>query len=59
VLFPLDVWHLAAATRLLREHVAGHEHVAPRRKADPGAGFDWARLASRLGWSAAMFPPAG
>ncbi len=24
--------------------VAGHEHVAPGRKADPGAGFDWARL---------------
>lgn len=24
--------------------VAGHEHVAPGRKADPGPGFDWARL---------------
>ena len=24
--------------------VAGHEHVAPGRKGDPGAGFDWARL---------------
>ena len=24
--------------------VAGHEHVAPGRKRDPGAGFDWARL---------------
>jgi len=24
--------------------VAGHEHVAPGRKADPGAGFDWPRL---------------
>ena len=24
--------------------VAGHEHVAPGRKIDPGAGFDWARL---------------
>jgi AmpD protein len=24
--------------------VAGHEHVAPGRKADPGAGFDWSRL---------------
>ena len=24
--------------------VAGHEHVAPQRKHDPGAGFDWARL---------------
>ena len=25
--------------------VTGHEHIAPGRKADPGAGFDWARLA--------------
>jgi AmpD protein len=24
--------------------VAGHEHVAPGRKNDPGAGFEWARL---------------
>jgi AmpD protein len=24
--------------------VAGHEHVAPGRKNDPGAGFDWLRL---------------
>ena len=24
--------------------VAGHEHVAPGRKADPGDGFDWAHL---------------
>lgn len=25
--------------------VTGHEHVAPGRKHDPGAGFDWPRLA--------------
>jgi N-acetyl-anhydromuramoyl-L-alanine amidase len=40
--------------------VAGHEHVAPARKRDPGAGFDWARLgallASRLGPQAPDFP---
>jgi N-acetyl-anhydromuramoyl-L-alanine amidase len=24
--------------------VAGHEHVAPGRKNDPGAAFEWARL---------------
>jgi N-acetyl-anhydromuramoyl-L-alanine amidase len=24
-------------------HVAGHEHIAPGRKQDPGAGFEWAR----------------
>jgi AmpD protein len=26
------------------EEVVGHEHVAPGRKQDPGAGFDWALL---------------
>ena len=26
----------------------GHEHVAPGRKADPGAGFDWAGLQRAL-----------
>ena len=25
-------------------HIAGHEHVAPGRKQDPGPGFDWDRL---------------
>ena len=25
-------------------HVAGHEHIAPGRKEDPGPGFDWSRL---------------
>lgn len=25
--------------------VVGHEHVAPGRKADPGPGLDWTRLA--------------
>jgi AmpD protein len=28
--------------------VVGHEHVAPGRKADPGARFDWTRLARAL-----------
>jgi N-acetyl-anhydromuramyl-L-alanine amidase AmpD len=38
------------ASRYPIAHVAGHEHVAPGRKADPGAGFDWHLLAqaSRL-----------
>lgn len=29
-------------------HIAGHEHVAPGRKHDPGSGFDWALLSSLL-----------
>ncbi|RZL65491.1 MAG: 1,6-anhydro-N-acetylmuramyl-L-alanine amidase AmpD [Variovorax sp.] len=37
--------------------VAGHEHIAPGRKEDPGPGFDWARLRNELGWEAARFPP--
>jgi AmpD protein len=38
------------------DSVAGHEHVAPGRKADPGPGFDWARLRAGLGWPAHCFP---
>ncbi|MGN6527352.1 MAG: 1,6-anhydro-N-acetylmuramyl-L-alanine amidase AmpD [Burkholderiaceae bacterium] len=37
-------------------HVVGHEHVAPGRKGDPGAGFDWPALARRLGWDLARIP---
>lgn len=37
-------------------HVAGHEHIAPGRKQDPGPGFDWARLAADLGWPQGFFP---
>jgi AmpD protein len=39
-------------------HVVGHEHVAPGRKQDPGAGFDWQDLAARLGWARERIPPA-
>ena len=35
------------------QEVVGHEHVAPARKRDPGAGFDWARLAQLTGWQSA------
>jgi AmpD protein len=37
-------------------HLAGHEHIAPGRKADPGAGFDWTLLRRSLGWAPAAFP---
>ncbi len=36
--------------------IAGHEHVAPGRKRDPGAGFDWAHLRALLDWPARDFP---
>jgi N-acetyl-anhydromuramoyl-L-alanine amidase len=38
----------SAARRYPLHHVAGHEHVAPGRKQDPGSGFNWPRLAQRL-----------
>ncbi len=37
-------------------HVAGHEHVAPGRKFDPGAGFDWSQLRRALAWGEDFFP---
>jgi AmpD protein len=37
-------------------HVAGHEHIAPGRKKDPGEGFDWALLRRNLGWPSGWFP---
>jgi AmpD protein len=37
-------------------HVAGHEHIAPGRKADPGSGFNWLLLQKNLGWSTKYFP---
>ncbi len=38
------------------QHIAGHEHVAPGRKADPGPGFQWPVLRRTLGWSSRYFP---
>lgn len=37
-------------------HIAGHEHIAPGRKRDPGAGFDWAQLQNGLGLAASFLP---
>lgn len=36
--------------------VVGHEHIAPERKRDPGAGFDWLRLKAALAWPRERFP---
>ncbi len=35
---------IAAYPSLSFEHITGHEHIAPRRKTDPGPYFDWQRL---------------
>jgi AmpD protein len=43
-------WHYPIA------HIAGHEHIAPGRKHDPGAGFDWQRLMTLLPWNHSVFP---
>ncbi|MEO6973326.1 MAG: 1,6-anhydro-N-acetylmuramyl-L-alanine amidase AmpD [Rhodoferax sp.] len=37
-------------------HIAGHEHIAPGRKHDPGSGFQWAFLQRALGWNTQCFP---
>jgi AmpD protein len=33
---------------LQSQHITGHEHIAPVRKTDPGACFDWHRLANKF-----------
>ena len=52
---------LTALVKVLARHypiaaLAGHEHVAPGRKQDPGPGFEWPRLKAALGWPEARFP---
>ncbi|MDH6167747.1 AmpD protein [Variovorax boronicumulans] len=48
----------AIAQHYAIEYIAGHEHIAPGRKQDPGAGFDWRLLHAQLGWKSQMFPPS-
>lgn len=38
--------------------IAGHEHIAPGRKQDPGPGFNWAFLQQQLVWPDRCFPEA-
>ena len=47
---------LTLARRYPIAHVAGHEHIAPGRKADPGAGFDWPLLQRSTSWPWGLFP---
>lgn len=37
-------------------HIAGHEHIAPGRKADPGPGLNWDWLQKLLGMEDRCFP---
>ena len=37
-------------------HIAGHQHIAPGRKLDPGLGFDWRLLERQLAAPAGYFP---
>lgn len=37
-------------------HVAGHEHIAPGRKQDPGPGFQWPKLQQLLNFPPEAFP---
>jgi N-acetyl-anhydromuramoyl-L-alanine amidase len=48
----------AVARRHPLHEVVGHEDVAPGRKADPGAGFEWPRLARALQGSGLWLPRA-
>ncbi|MDR2297934.1 MAG: 1,6-anhydro-N-acetylmuramyl-L-alanine amidase AmpD [Comamonas sp.] len=42
----------AIAAQYPVHYIAGHEHIAPGRKQDPGPGFDWHRLQRQLGGAA-------
>ncbi|WP_395669780.1 1,6-anhydro-N-acetylmuramyl-L-alanine amidase AmpD [Rhodoferax sp.] len=46
----------ALALRYPIAAIAGHEHIAPGRKADPGAGLQWQWLQAHLGWAPRCFP---
>lgn len=37
-------------------HIAGHEHIAPGRKSDPGPGFDWTFFKKNLGLDPRYLP---
>lgn len=52
----LSVLCAALAQRYPIRHVAGHEHIAPGRKKDPGENFRWAELQRELGWPDDWFP---
>lgn len=48
----------ALSTHYPVRHIAGHEHIAPGRKEDPGPGLRWDLLRNSLGFSDACYPPS-
>jgi len=46
----------AIAQHYQLHRITGHEHIAPDRKQDPGACFDWKLLQHSLGWCDAQLP---
>lgn len=46
----------AMMTQYPLAHIAGHEHIAPGRKQDPGPGFDWTALACNLALNDTCLP---
>ncbi|RZL00128.1 MAG: 1,6-anhydro-N-acetylmuramyl-L-alanine amidase AmpD [Rubrivivax sp.] len=63
---PFELAQYTALAQLLQQarkahpitQVAGHEHVAPGRKRDPGKAFEWGALRTLLGWDPSCFPSA-
>ena len=55
----LDALCAALMTHYPVVHVAGHEHIAPGRKHDPGSGFDWQALTRSLALNSASLPATG
>ena len=58
---PAQYTRLGELLRTLAQHypisqVAGHEHVAPGRKKDPGCAFDWQQLQILTSWPDQVFP---
>ena len=46
----------AVMNRFPIAHIAGHEHIAPGRKTDPGSGFDWRTFQNNLGLDTRYLP---
>ncbi len=58
---PIQYTSLAALCRDLAAagpigFIAGHEHIAPKRKTDPGTGFDWVFFEEKVAMPTIVFP---